>query len=54
MDVNPADARAIRWAILDRVTADDMLVTGMHLPYPAFGKRRRPSPGFAFGLDVRS
>jgi glyoxylase-like metal-dependent hydrolase (beta-lactamase superfamily II) len=48
MDLSPADARATRWSLFDRVSADDMFVTGMHVTYPGFGKLRRLGTGFDF------
>jgi glyoxylase-like metal-dependent hydrolase (beta-lactamase superfamily II) len=54
MDISPADARETRWTVFDRVTADDMLVTGMHLPYPGFGKLQRVGGGFEFGMQTLS
>ena len=37
-DVDPAQAAASRRAVFDRVSADNMLIAGSHLPFPGFGR----------------
>ncbi|WP_172438649.1 MBL fold metallo-hydrolase [Sphingobium yanoikuyae] len=50
-DVNQSEARSTRLSIFDRVTADDVLVTGMHVKFPGFGRLRRAGAGYEFTPD---
>lgn len=47
-DVSQDDARASRHALFDRVAADDVLVTGMHMTFPGFGRLRRKGAGYEY------
>ncbi|WP_083469453.1 MBL fold metallo-hydrolase [Methylobacterium variabile] len=47
-DVNQDDARASRRALFDRVATDDVLVTGMHMSFPGFGRLRRKGVGYDY------
>ncbi|WP_083469457.1 MBL fold metallo-hydrolase [Methylobacterium variabile] len=47
-DVNQDDARASRRALFDRVATDDVLVTGMHMSFPSFGRLRRKGVGYDY------
>lgn len=41
-------ARAVRRATFDRIVADDLTFTGMHVPMPQIGKLFRDGHGFAY------
>lgn len=45
-DVDPAQGIATRRAILERAVEEDLLVTGMHLPFPGFSRIARSGDGF--------
>ncbi len=45
-DIDPSAAEASRRRMLDMVSADRMLVAGMHLHFPAFHTVERAGPGF--------
>lgn len=47
-DVNQEEAHLTRLSLFDRVTADDLLVTGMHVRFPGFGRLRRDGGAFEF------
>jgi len=47
-DVSQDDARSSRHALFDRVAADDVLVTGMHVTFPGFGRMRRDGAGYEY------
>jgi glyoxylase-like metal-dependent hydrolase (beta-lactamase superfamily II) len=50
-DVSQDDARASRHALFDRVAADDVLVTGMHVTFPGFGRMRRDGAGYEYSAQ---
>jgi glyoxylase-like metal-dependent hydrolase (beta-lactamase superfamily II) len=47
-DVDPDTARATRQKLFDRVSTDQLLVTGMHLEFPGFGHLVRAGQGFRY------
>lgn len=47
-DVSQNDARGSRISLFDRVAADNMMVTGMHVTFPGFGRMRRDGAGFEY------
>jgi glyoxylase-like metal-dependent hydrolase (beta-lactamase superfamily II) len=47
-DADPAMATATRKAMLDMVTADGMMVAGMHLDFPGFGYVEAAGEGYRF------
>jgi glyoxylase-like metal-dependent hydrolase (beta-lactamase superfamily II) len=47
-DVDPDAARATRQRLFDRVSTDQLLVTGMHLEFPGFGHLVRAADGFRY------
>jgi glyoxylase-like metal-dependent hydrolase (beta-lactamase superfamily II) len=47
-DVDRAAATATRRRVLDQAAADRLLIAGMHLPFPGFGRVGRADGGFAF------
>jgi glyoxylase-like metal-dependent hydrolase (beta-lactamase superfamily II) len=47
-DVSQDDARASRHSLFDRVAADDVLITGMHVTFPGFGRLRRDGAGYEY------
>lgn len=47
-DVDQDEARRSRLKLFDRVAADDVLVTGMHVTFPGFGRMRRDGTGFEY------
>jgi glyoxylase-like metal-dependent hydrolase (beta-lactamase superfamily II) len=47
-DADPAMATATRKAMLDMVTADGMMVAGMHLDFPGFGYVEKADEGYRF------
>jgi glyoxylase-like metal-dependent hydrolase (beta-lactamase superfamily II) len=47
-DVDPQAACATRKRMFDRVAADRLMVAGMHLDFPGFGRVVRKGTGFAF------
>lgn len=47
-DADPAQARATRRALFERVVADGLAVAGAHLPYPAIGHLLRAGAAYAF------
>jgi len=46
-DVDPVQATATRWAILDKAATGGMLVAGMHLYFPGLARVRREGGAFA-------
>jgi glyoxylase-like metal-dependent hydrolase (beta-lactamase superfamily II) len=50
-DVNQEEARASRLSLFDRVAADDVLVTGMHVSFPGFGRLRRDGAAFEYSAQ---
>jgi hypothetical protein len=48
LDADQAKAAQTRKAILDMVTADDMMVAGMHLDFPGFGFVERDNGAYRF------
>jgi glyoxylase-like metal-dependent hydrolase (beta-lactamase superfamily II) len=47
-DTDPHMAAATRRRTLERASADQMLVAGMHLPFPGFGYVAREGAGYRF------
>jgi len=47
-DTDPGQAAASRRALFDRLSADNMLVAGTHLPFPGFGRITRAGDAFAY------
>lgn len=47
-DVDQTLAAQTRRQMFDRATADDLLVTGMHLDFPGLGKVQRTGEGYRF------
>jgi glyoxylase-like metal-dependent hydrolase (beta-lactamase superfamily II) len=47
-DVDPDAARATRRRLFDQVSADQLLVTGMHLEFPGFGYLVREGQSFRY------
>ncbi len=47
-DVNPEDAIDSRRKVLEYVTANDILIAGMHIAYPAIGKVEKKNFGYQF------
>ena len=45
-DVDPKQAAATRKAIMDRVSADKMMVAGMHMDFPAFAHVEKDGAGY--------
>lgn len=50
-DVSQDEARQSRQRLFDRVVADDVLITGMHVSYPGFGRMRRDGAGFEYSAQ---
>lgn len=48
VDHDPAQAAATRLALLDRIVAEGLAVTGYHLTEPGLGRVERRGDGFAF------
>jgi hypothetical protein len=48
LDADQAKAAETRKAILDMVTADDMMVAGMHLDFRGFGYVERASDAYRY------
>ena len=46
-DVDPVQAAATRWEILEKVATSGLLVAGMHLYFPGFTRVRREGAAFA-------
>ena len=46
-DTDPAAAMATRRRALDMAVADDLMVAGMHLHFPAFSRVVRAGEGYA-------
>ncbi|MFN4090141.1 MAG: MBL fold metallo-hydrolase [Alphaproteobacteria bacterium] len=46
-DIDPAGAQASRRRVFDRVAADGLLVTGMHLHFPGFSYLKRAGDAYA-------
>ena len=46
-DVDPVQATATRWDILNKVASSGLLVAGMHLFFPGFTRVRREGSAFA-------
>jgi len=46
-DVDPVEARATRWAILNDASSSGLLVAGMHTYFPGLTRVRREGVGFA-------
>jgi glyoxylase-like metal-dependent hydrolase (beta-lactamase superfamily II) len=51
-DIDGAQAIATRQRIMDMVATDRLLVSGMHLDFPAFGHVARAGDGYAFIPEV--
>jgi len=51
-DVDPDAARATRQRLFDRVSTDQLLVTGMHLEFPGFGYLVRAGQSFRYEAIV--
>jgi glyoxylase-like metal-dependent hydrolase (beta-lactamase superfamily II) len=51
-DVDPQAACATRQRMFDRVSADKLMVGGMHLDFPGFGHVVRKGAGYAFEADA--
>jgi glyoxylase-like metal-dependent hydrolase (beta-lactamase superfamily II) len=51
-DVDPPGAEASRRAILERAIREDLLVAGMHIPFPGFIRVARSGQGFEFHPQV--
>jgi hypothetical protein len=51
-DVDPQAACATRARMFDRVSADKLMVGGMHLDFPGFGHIVRQGSGYAFEADA--
>lgn len=47
-DTDPAQTAATRRQMLDRAAADNLLVTGAHLDFPALGRVLRQAEGYAY------
>lgn len=47
-DVDPAEGSRVRRAMLERLASDGALISGAHLPFPAFGHVARDGKGFRF------
>lgn len=47
-DVDQAAARACRTRLFDQVATDNIMVTGMHVTFPGFGRIARTRSGFAY------
>ena len=46
-DVDLAEAAASRRRMFDRISADGVLIAGMHLHFPAFSRLARRGEGYA-------
>ncbi|BCP51517.1 MBL fold metallo-hydrolase [Kaistia sp. 32K] len=51
-DVDPDGARAARSFIFDRAATDDVLITGMHITFPGFGRIRKDGTGFEYSAEA--
>ena len=51
-DIDGAQAIATRQRIMDMVTADRLMVAGMHLDFPCFGHVAKAQSGYVFVPDV--
>lgn len=50
-DLDPDAAAAARRRMFDMVTADDMLIAGMHLHFPGFGRMHCAGGNYVFAVD---
>src|SRR5262249_40260785 len=48
LDLDPDSARRARHYIFDRVSADGVMVTGMHVTFPGFGHLHKSESGFEY------
>ncbi len=51
-DTDQDQARASRKRVFDMVTADNMIVAGMHLPFPGVGRVARDGQAFAYVPEI--
>lgn len=47
-DYDPAEGSRVRQATLERLAGDRMMISGAHLPFPAFGHVARRGKGYGF------
>lgn len=50
-DIDPDAAAAARRRMFDMVATDEMLIAGMHLHFPGFGRMRRDGGNYRFASD---
>lgn len=50
-DLSQEDARSTRLSLFDRVAADELLITGMHVRFPGFGRLRRSGEGYEYSAQ---
>ena len=51
-DVDPAAAEASRRAIIERAIEEDLMIAGMHIPFPGFIRASRTAGGYGFHPQV--